>query len=605
MTSLSIHPTFDRALQAVAADTELSPARKTEIRRHVMRFCETMLHRPLDQVPADARWIAAATRDWTGRRFGVEDKTLDNILSSVTRAVRVAAGGIANRKPIQAIQAGSGPWAPLALALRGSWRLIKLTRLIRWCDAEDIAPEAVDDTVVERFLAEEAKASLSDKIASKRADIRKSWNNCVDTVPGWPRQRLVLRASSPVLLPRSAFPASLREEIARYVETGGTMTQTETGPVNFLEFLRVAGPRRIRIGRRQVTIVRLGQTTAAKHADSIYKCASSLVQAGHCQIGDLHSIADVATPLAVGYACEGHKQRNGETPEAYSSIHSVIGDMIAVSQRCLADVPIEHWQALYGMKAKAVERVPTGMTGKNRARIDQFDDPAAFADLVSCSEWVMGRLEETRRRRRPKKDATVSMAREAEGAIANLLLCSLPERRQGLGTLHLDRNFRWPSVKGGTATLTYEADQRKTDGVSGVVLPPWKVRLLEIYVRHYRPLLAADSKNRYLFPGREVRTADRPKTLGKLASTVVTMVRRETGLIINLHLYRHLMGAVLYREHGDIAKVEQLLGHSRGSRATQKYVELSRKWAAAALDELTDAARRKGPRRSLRRHRRR
>jgi site-specific recombinase XerC len=63
---------------------------------------------------------------------------------------------------------------------------------------------------------------------------------------------------------------------------------------------------------------------------------------------------------------------------------------------------------------------------------------------------------------------------------------------------------------------------------------------------------------------------------------------------MNLHLWRHLMGAKLLEEHEDIGLVEELLGHVPGSRATRRYVELKTAWAAKRLDRITDGVRERG-----------
>jgi site-specific recombinase XerD len=70
---------------------------------------------------------------------------------------------------------------------------------------------------------------------------------------------------------------------------------------------------------------------------------------------------------------------------------------------------------------------------------------------------------------------------------------------------------------------------------------------------------------------------------------------------MNLHLWRHVMGAKLLEEHEDMHFVEELLGHVPGSRATRRYAELKTKWAAKRLDGITDQARARG----LHLHRRR
>ena len=124
-----------------------------------------------------------------------------------------------------------------------------------------------------------------------------------------------------------------------------------------------------------------------------------------------------------------------------------------------------------------------------------------------------------------------------------------------------------------------------------MVLDSWKWRLIELYWKHYRPLLCGADKSTYLFPG---NTPSGHKTSQKLADAITNLVRKRTGLVMNLHLWRHVMGAKLLEEHEDMHLVEELLGHVPGSRATRRYAELKTKWAARRLDGITEQARGRG-----------
>jgi hypothetical protein len=192
------------------------------------------------------------------------------------------------------------------------------------------------------------------------------------------------------------------------------------------------------------------------------------------------------------------------------------------------------------------------------------------------------------------------MAHRAEAAIGNLILCSLPVRRRTLATTDWARNFRAPSRRGGTASLVYHPDQSKTKRPLPIVLDARKWGLIALYWRDYRPQLNGADRSSYLFPG---NTRSGHKTPGKLAAAITGFVRRRTGLNLNLHIWRHVMGAKLLEEHEDICLVEELLGHVPGSRATRRYVELKTKWSAEQLDHITDGARGRGLH-LLRRHER-
>jgi hypothetical protein len=308
-------------------------------------------------------------------------------------------------------------------------------------------------------------------------------------------------------------------------------------------------------------------------------------------IEDIRSIAHVVGLEGAACLMDSLEERQNGSFNESSYPGSLLTNLFSIMARCGIDLPPEEIAGMHELAAEVGAGRDTSactLTAKNRERVAQFDDPDNFALLVSCSEWEMNRLEAERRSR---GGVTKAMANRAEAAIGNLILCTLPVRRRALATTDWRRNFRPPSRRGGNATLIYYPEQSKTKRPQQVIVDGWKWRLIELYWKHYRPLLSGADRSTYLFPG---NTTSGHKTGQKLADAITNLVRNRTGLVMNLHLWRHVMGAKLLEEHEDMHLVEELLGHVPGSRATRRYAELKTKWAARRLDGITDQARGRG-----------
>lgn len=116
-------------------------------------------------------------------------------------------------------------------------------------------------------------------------------------------------------------------------------------------------------------------------------------------------------------------------------------------------------------------------------------------------------------------------------------------------------------------------------------MAPWKVRLLQLFVTRYRPLLCNDPGNRFLFTARSGPQHIAP---GLAAERCKRLIWERLGLAVHMHLWRKIMASYLLATTQNVQLVEDLLGHVRGSKSTELYAELQTKWAAARLDRLVE-----------------
>jgi len=602
-------------IATIETSPTLSSTTQRDLKSAINRVVGKWLGADIADTPADPAWLREHTSDWTAVQFGVSDATLQVVFSQVKRALKIA--GVtqkqSSRTPL------TPAWQTLHVALdqhwsgndatesetNRNWLAVRLLPFMRWCSARGILPQEVDNAILEDFMAEIASSALRGDIKIKDRGLRAAWNRAVQRVPSWPptavSSRQASSAKTVVTFPESEFRASFIEEIGTYIAQRGYLHRdpretTEGG--TFLERLRQSH-RTIRYRLvtvtgeqvRQRRLKPLSERSLYWHRRVLVMTATALAQCGVKEIAAIRSIADVASAEGVACLLDQLSLRAMRRTDESAYAINLVKTLCSIIARCELPLPPEEFAGIgeiLGELRDALAPVEGQITAKNRTRIAQFDDPDAFALLVSCSEWEFERLERERRR---TGAVTPSMARRAEAAVGNLLLCSLPVRRGTLASTDWERNFRKPRRRGGNATLVYHPDQTKTKRPLQVVLDAWKWSLVALYYAHYRPLLPGAADSTFLFPG---HTHGGYKTAGKLAEAVARFVKRRTGLVMNLHLYRHVLGAKLLEETNDIRLVEELLGHVPGSAATQRYVELKTKWAAARLDGITDGARPRG-----------
>ena len=138
-----------------------------------------------------------------------------------------------------------------------------------------------------------------------------------------------------------------------------------------------------------------------------------------------------------------------------------------------------------------------------------------------------------------------------------------------VSTLCLTRSATSPSHLL-TVAISSAVTRPGRDGITWITVPaamvknrlPFEVELrapsaalFELYRRRYHPLLA--KRTSWLFPG-ENGEAKRPDALG---AQITRFIKRETGLVVNPHLFRHIAAIVsLSRNPGAYVDVKDVLG---------------------------------------------
>jgi integrase len=141
-------------------------------------------------------------------------------------------------------------------------------------------------------------------------------------------------------------------------------------------------------------------------------------------------------------------------------------------------------------------------------------------------------------------------------------------RISNLSTLDLERNIVRTRASGrGAVHLVVRAENVKNEVAIEAELPSDTVKLLDLYLNRYRPLLLT-CPSPWLFPG----SRDGAKSRLTLGIQISKFLLRESGLRINPHLFRHI-GAKLYLDAhlGAYGVMRLMLGHRSVDTTTRSY----------------------------------
>ncbi len=137
---------------------------------------------------------------------------------------------------------------------------------------------------------------------------------------------------------------------------------------------------------------------------------------------------------------------------------------------------------------------------------------------------------------------------------------------KNLSNLRIDRNIRWSGKK---CFLTFEDPEMKNDHRHEVEVGEELADLLKEYITvHRRHLPGANGP--YLFAGKKGEARHR----SALALEFKKTIRKHTGLLVNPHLMRHVMGKMVV-EHDPalLPALSCFLGHRSVQTTMDYYLE--------------------------------
>ena len=544
---VSDHDTSCRTLADVLATVSTNRG-LSEIRRRdlasAIKSAARLLKRNPSEIGADTSLLRERLAAIHPEQAGISAKRLANIKADLAAALRVAL--LTTRRPRRVHR--TPEWETLLASLEQPWQRYSLSRLATFCSMRRIAPIDVDDLTIGMFRAHLSEASLA-KDPNKACKITiQTWNRVINRL-GLPLKRLTCpRSDRYRTAPLSEYPESFQADVDAWIKRCTHVDLfSEDGP-----------PRQAR------------PQTLKNHRHIIRQFAAAVVARGHA----IEDITSLSTLVELGNLKEGLRffiDRNSGQPPTWLSVMMVT--LLAIA-RYHVKAPQEQIDAIRKFKAQITVK-HVGMTEKNTKRLAQFEDRRNVDQLFKLPRLLVDRAAQSNRE-------SSRVALDVMLAVAIEILIACPMRVGNLATLDIERHFSWRGQGNSQiVALAIPGSEVKNEQPIEADFPLETTRLLRNYLKTYRPLLS-ENPGDWLFPNR-IGGHRNPSDLSKDVSRVV---RRETGLIMNAHLFRHLAGMLILQRHpGSYELVRRLLGHRTINTTINFYTSLESKWAFKHYDD--------------------
>ena len=541
--------TLGDVIAFVETDLSVSPAQRRD-RLCALRCLAKALNRSPHLIPAAPAKLREILDDVLPAAHGFKRGRWTNIRSRVTAAVAQTGIPVIPGRWTNTL---TPAWALLIDSVEIKAGRLGLSRLSHYCSDRGIAPEQVDRALFDRFLVELEAQSMSGSPQNQHKVAIEQWDIAVATVPGWPQVLIGKpKTDRTYSLDWSDFPASFVADLEAFLRRSSA-----NGP--FAEhYVRPQRESTIDLQRKQLR-----------------QMASLLVLAG--------TPVDKVTSLAVLAALPNAKT-------ILEAAHARTGDG---SQQLLAfaillKIIAQHWVhaapddvARLSTYAKRLTPERRGMTEKNRERLHQFDHVDNLHALLDLPRAVFAEL--GKRQKVTRKDAL-----RAQYAMIVELLTVAPMRFANVAWLDLDRHVITTGRGARQVThLVIPAHEVKNSEPLEVVLPADTVAMLAVYRTRYLPLICA-TPTPLLFPSDKGRR----RNTGTFSTGMKTFIARETGLVMNAHLFRHL-GVTLYltRHPDDLETARRILGHKSIVTTMRFYAEIKTAACFARYDKMIEGLR--------------
>ena len=560
-TSLVSPTTLQGVIDAIALRADLSDQRRLDLRSSLRTFTKVMGKTP-DQVLADIGVLNSQIAGVTAQMVSLSAPRWANVKSGLTTALSLTGAKVIAGKRRGAL---APEWAALLDQVEGRYERARLSKFFSWCASEGISPAGVGQGDVERFVVALSTSSLTERPKAVHRDLALAWGRCRTTVVGWPDVEIKVPDNSRAYaLAEEDFSEAFVKDVAAYLHH-----LAEVDPFE-------ATPRKA-----------MAPTTLRDVKLRIYQLASALVQSGR-DPKTILGLSDLVAPEAAKAALRVQHDRNGKrkTGQLANYARTLIN-----AARHWVKASEEDLDTLRGL-ARSITPKTSGMTDKNRSRLRQFDNQRAVHRLIGLPGVVFDNLP-------PEGRLSPAQALRAQSALAvAILILGTPLRIKNLASLQLGVHVLetrplglggYASVVAGKSSTTTRhivlpALEVKNTKDLEFTLPSGLCKYLDIYVTRCLPILVRGGSS-YLFPN----TTGGSKTPGSLSVQLKTFLKRETGLIFNSHLSRHLAAKLfLERNAGDYATVQMLLGHKDLQTTMRAYVGLEQGDAIKRYDQMMD-----------------
>jgi integrase len=440
-----------------------------------------------------------------------------------------------------------------------------LSRFARWASLRRIAPEAVDDAIIERFVAELEASSLIRNIGAQHRSLALTWNllRALQPSSSLSAVQVPVNKLAPTRVPWERLPASFREDVDRYLRWCAM-----PDPLDAQARARALAPRTLRLRRDQI------------HSAVTAACAVGI------DVDRLTSLASLVELEVFRALLRQLWARGGRALSAYT--HGVAGTLIAIAAEWV-EAPADTIANLKQLRRK-LGTLPSGMTEKNKTLLRKFDDARLCEMLVDLPDrlWRQARRDLAKSRR-----AFIDL----QSALAIDLLIHVPLRMENLSSLNFNEHLHWPQGRGKAALVVFRNGETKNDIELEFEIPKVLADRLLIYRNEIAPAVTGRRPDAVF-----VTWAGRPRTQAAITAAIKKTVLKYLGVKLTPHQFRHIAAKIILDANpGAYELVRQLLGHRNMKTTTNFYAGIDTRRAGRAHADLVMKLRE--TRLSLRRHR--
>lgn len=541
-------PTFADIIQKLETDADLADLRRRDLVSGLRRVAKALGRQP-EETFAEPNWLRPLLSKVAPAALGLSVKGWQNAVSDARSALaRVGIVKRRNRHTDDLDAAWRGLWLGVA-ALQDHNLTAGLGRFIHFLNNLGVAPDAVTQAHAEAFLAGLQADEIAKSPESSWRNAVNAWNHAKNRVVGWPNVVLVLpKRRDTIRLPDEALPPAFLADL------GAFMTRL-AHPDPF------AGDGPLRA---------IAPSTIKQRVSMLKRFASELLHAG-VPADSLDSVAAICAPDIAKQGLQAMYARNNNQKGV------VTQDMAGILLLCARRLGLDEGvlARLADLDRRMALPPQRGMTRKNRDRLRVLRDDAILLRLLDLPARLLAPS-------RSLKPAAAALAREDALAIALLLVC--PLRIKNIAEIRTDHHLQRPGD--GQAFLVFAEGEVKNDRPMEFELPTEVRRMLDRHLAGRSPLLCP-AGTPWLFPRRDGKG---PVDTSTLSTRLKQRIFKETGIVMNAHLFRHL-AAMLYLDAnpGAYEAVRRLLGHSSVSKTIAVYTGLETRGVFQAFGDVLTA----------------
>jgi Phage integrase family len=536
------------------ASTALSNGRRRDLRSAVTTLAK-LTGKPLAMLPLDLDFIRTTLDGMVPAQALVSHRRWVNLRSDLAAALN--ASGLQPMLKTAGVEFAES-WKEIFRGVSDLRVLRGLTRFARWASLRQIAPQSVDDSVIDRFVAELRAATLVRMITQQPRALTKAWNRLVRLKP---EQKLntVTVPAAPRPLKRirwDTLPAAFRADVDKYL-----LWCTVPDPLDDKTRSRALAPR-----------------TRDLHRDHIQSAVTAAVAAG-VDVDRWGSLADIVDPEVFKRLLRQRWQEDGRELKSYT--HGVAGTLIAIATEWVG-AKVDQIVTLKMLRRK-LGPLPVGLTDKNEAAMQQFEDPRLLEELACLPDklWSQGLRDLATLRR------AFLILRDAI-AIDLFLYC--PARMQNISNLNYKLHLSWPQGRGKPALLRFDSDETKTEVVITFDVPSELGDRLLVYREEIAPKVIGKRPDAVF-----VTLTGKQVTQAALSTAIVKAVRKHLGIRITPHQFRHLAAKIkLDADPDSLESVSDLLGHRNRKTTRNFYGGINTRRAGWAQAELVRKLKKSG-----------